>query len=289
MRITEQLKARQTLNHVNKLTQRQSEAAEQALTGQRVSRPSQDTAAWSGAQRLQRGAERMAAYQEVGHQLETTLQMTDDALGELANVLTRARELSMQFSSKLHDQELLDNAALDVRALRESVREVANTEIGGRFLFGGVREDSPPMDSAFTYQGSAQRRTVEVAPGTTIDQPDGAGLFGGPQGAAAIVDRLALALEQGRVEDARLIQDEIDDALDRTAAARYRAGSQIETIRQARSLSELLKQGAQQEAGRLTEADFPAAISDFENTRQALSAVAELSSRARQMDLFLKL
>lgn len=288
MRVTEQMRLRQTLKHVQQLNQRQNEAAEQISTGQRVERPSQDTPAWAAANRHEQTLSRVASFKEAGHMMEQNLDLVDSSMGQLHNIMTRARELSMEFSSGLHDQALLDQAAQDVRSLMESARDVANTQLDGKYIFSGVSEDTPTLDASFNFQGSAQRREVEIAPGTKVSQADGASVFAGPDGATAVLESLASAIEQGRLGDARQLQDQIDGVLERAEGVQYRAGSQIQTVRQAHALFDALSVSSQGAKDHLVGADLITSISSFEQARQSLSAVAELSSRARQMDTFLK-
>lgn len=288
MRVTEQMRQRQTVKYTQQLNQRQSEAAGQIATGLRLDRPSQDAPAWSAATRHKQAAEKMDGYRSTGENLEHGLELTDQVLNQLHSTMTRARELSMEFSSGLHDQSLLDQGALDVRSLMRSVQEVANTQFNGAYVFGGHNEDTPPLDQNFNFQGSAQLRETEIAPGTTVKQADGAKLFSGAAGAAAVLDRLASALEQGRIQDARALQVDIDSVLDRTSEVQYRAGSDINTIRHARSVFDTVKETLVKDTETLVGSDMVQSITSFEQARQSLSAVAEISARARQMDTFLK-
>lgn len=133
-------------------------------------------------------AERLVARTQgfiaTSRELETRMQIQDVALGRAADVVTKLKE------------DLFQNVGLEsgegVRVQLEEafavLKDSMNTNLGGRFLFGGVLNDRPPVTAATLSDLAAQPLTTSIE-----------------QGAAAQTMRI----EEGRTISAGVVADDV--------------------------------------------------------------------------------
>jgi len=138
---------------------------------------------------VERLAARLGGFQETARELTTRLQIQDVALGRAAEAVNKLKD------------ELFQNIGLEsgegVRAQLEEafavVKDTMNTNLGGRYLFGGVMNDRAPITAASLAALAANPLTDSIA-----------------QGAQSQVMRV----EESRVVSAGLVADDvISDAM----------------------------------------------------------------------------
>lgn len=102
-------------------------------------------------------------YQMNAKLAEAFLNNTDHALGELADIVVRAKEIALgQSSGASSNEDTRLGIAEEVSQLFQQSVSVANRRIGDRFLFGGYRTDRPPVDSDGRYQGDDGQILIEI-------------------------------------------------------------------------------------------------------------------------------
>jgi flagellar hook-associated protein 3 FlgL len=69
-------------------------------------------------------------------------------LDQLSQVLDRARELAMSSSSATADAGAREAARTEVEQLYQHAIQLANTQVAGRYIFGGVNYDTAPVDAS---------------------------------------------------------------------------------------------------------------------------------------------
>jgi flagellar hook-associated protein 3 FlgL len=116
----------------------------------------------------------------------TTLNQGVSTLQDASNVVVSAKSLAIQATNSGNDQNALNAIATQVDALLKRLTDLANTQSGGQYLFGGTRSQSQPFvtdaSGNVTYAGAAQRANVPVGPGQTVDTYyAGSAIFQAPQ------------------------------------------------------------------------------------------------------------
>lgn len=166
MRITEHRMVELASQSLSAARERVATSGEQLSSGERVSRPSQDPAAWSAARRadaartLNRGrGEALARSQE-------RLTQADASLAQIGSVLARAGELAIAASSETIDPASLEAIAVELRGLRQQALAAANARgVEDEFILAGSQSDQPPFDADGVYQGDDLTRLVETQNG----------------------------------------------------------------------------------------------------------------------------
>lgn len=95
---------------------------------------------------------------------ESFLNNSEHALGELGDIMVRAKEIALgQSSGASSTEDTRLGVAEEVTQLYQQAVSVANRRIGERYLFGGYKTQKPPVDAEGRYQGDDGQIMVEIA------------------------------------------------------------------------------------------------------------------------------
>ncbi len=93
----------------------------------------------------------------------TFLDNTDHALGEIADLVVRAKEIALnQASGASSNEDSRLGVAEEVTQLYRAAVSAANRRIGDRYLFGGYKISKPPVDPDGQYVGDGGQMMVEI-------------------------------------------------------------------------------------------------------------------------------
>jgi flagellar hook-associated protein 3 FlgL len=161
-----------------RLRTRVEELNEQATTGLRLNRPSDDPAGAGVVVRSLSVVESLAQDTRAVNFARSFLTAQDGVLEDAGNVITRAREIAVQHSNDLFSDSERAAAAAEVHALLEALVALGNAELGGRRLFSAGEDatgaapftdpNDPAFDPANPYNGSATPLEVEIGSGELI-------------------------------------------------------------------------------------------------------------------------
>ncbi|GAA7295578.1 flagellar hook-associated protein FlgL [Helicobacter pylori] len=93
---------------------------------------------------------------DVAQNAYTSTLNTDKALQEFSKTMEAFKTKLIQSANDMHSETSRAAIANDLERLREHMINVANTSIGGEFLFGGSKVDRPPIDSEGKYHGNGE-------------------------------------------------------------------------------------------------------------------------------------
>ncbi|GAA7494825.1 flagellar hook-associated protein FlgL [Helicobacter pylori] len=93
---------------------------------------------------------------DVAQNAYTSTLNTDKALQEFSKTMETFKTKLVQSANDVHSEISRAAIANDLERLREHMMNVANTSIGGEFLFGGSKVDRPPIDSNGKYHGNGE-------------------------------------------------------------------------------------------------------------------------------------
>lgn len=155
------------------------QAQEHATTGKRIIRMSDNPG--DAVSVLSRSAElrRLDQYTRNAGEAQSWLSSADSALTTVSDRLASARTLVIQANSASADAAARSAIANEIRSLRDSVLQTANTVREGRPLFAGTSTTQPVYDTAGTYSGDAGSVAIPVAPGMSLTvNASGPAVFG---------------------------------------------------------------------------------------------------------------
>ena len=146
---------------------------EQASTGSRINRPSDDPS--SSYRVLTLNSQQISLGNHINNLTEAlgTLELSSTVIQEIQSTVTDTKVRLTQVISGIYNDETRKQLADGINELLEQVVSLANTKHMGQYLFGGNNTTSAPylaertngQITSVTYQGSLENREIEVAPG----------------------------------------------------------------------------------------------------------------------------
>src|SRR5437588_2984274 len=189
-RVTSGTMSTELLRDVNSLTTRIARSQQQISSGKAISAPSDDPL---GTQRALGLRSTIADAQQNQNNIDEAngwLQTTDDALGDVGNIINRAHELTVQGANDSLGQSQRDAIALEIDQLAEAVKESANANYQGAYVFAGAATNKPPYSTTPGVDGFQADASGMVArtigPGVSVQvNTNAAALFGSGNTAGA--------------------------------------------------------------------------------------------------------
>ncbi len=274
------------LTRLNQARSAHSRSLEQAATGKKVLRPSDDPAAFGHLERLKR---RLAALEETGPgrtNARSRFQAAEAALGQANDQIFRLRELAVMASNDAFSAENRAALASEVDVLGEQLGQLAATKFGDAFLFGGTRTDQPPFDENGRYQGGGGGSMVALGAGHKVDLAiEGGAIFDGNQSAGAIVDDLVTALENDDTEAIAATLDRIDELEDQITQGRAEIGVKLTRVDLADAMVDELDFQLQKEERDVSDADLASVLAQLTEQERALEVAIEVTGRSMQRSL----
>ncbi|PAF44229.1 flagellar hook-associated protein FlgL [Helicobacter sp. 11S02596-1] len=88
---------------------------------------------------------------------------TDKALSELSETMVQFKTKLIQAGNDIHSANSREAIASDLEKLKDHIINIANTSIGGDFLFGGSKVDRAPFDASGKYYGNDERLNALIS------------------------------------------------------------------------------------------------------------------------------
>ncbi|MGN6190388.1 MAG: flagellar hook-associated protein FlgL [Conexibacter sp.] len=166
MRITTLMSSRATLRDLNDGFSRLNRLQGQLSSGKQISRPSDDPYGTSRALALRGELGGLDQLQRNVDDGTGWLNTCDTALGQMSDVMGRVRELLVQGGNDTAGPAERGAMADEIDQLAESLKQEANTQYGGRYVFAGTATDTAPyaLGGADRYQGDAGTITRAIGP-----------------------------------------------------------------------------------------------------------------------------
>ncbi|MEM9194169.1 MAG: flagellar hook-associated protein FlgL [Myxococcota bacterium] len=255
---------------------------EEALTGRRVRKPSDDPVAANLGAREAAREMRVESNRRAVNNGVSSIQLADSALSQVGDVLVRLKELSVQFSNDTISADERDAAAAEVDEIRETILDMANTAHNGRYIFGGYLDSAPPFDAAGTYAGDGGIREHEVAPGVRLAAGlPGDEVFSAPGGTDVfqMVDDFRVALQANDLLGVRATIDQVDVAQEQISDSRARLGSQQYSFQMAGAFLDQTEEHAARRRDELIAADTTETYLKLNQAESALQAAVQIAAQ----------
>lgn len=135
---------------------------EQINTGKKITRPSQDPVVAMKGIGYRTDLGKVEQYQRNLGEVNNWLDSSDDALDKVGSALQRVQELVTKASTDTltpDDRQKIEN---EITQIKEQIRDLGNTKVGGKYLFSGTNTNSPLHDGTNFL-------TTATAPGVNND------------------------------------------------------------------------------------------------------------------------
>jgi flagellar hook-associated protein 3 FlgL len=163
MRIADKMAYDQIKGNIARNRSEMSELQNQAATQKRVTKPSDDPVAASRV--LFSKTEQRSADQFIKNlnYARSFLDFSEQSLGEVSELLIRAKELAIaQASDAGASEQTRKVVAAEVSQLYDQSVQIANRKLGERFIFGGFKTTQPPFDLDGQYKGDGGELKLHI-------------------------------------------------------------------------------------------------------------------------------
>jgi flagellar hook-associated protein 3 FlgL len=143
-------------------------------TGKRVNRPSDDPVATGQILGAKASASELTAQEHTITQGHLLLRYSDQVVGEMCSGITQVRELLLRAANDTLSPLALESLAQEINMIRESMMQLGNSQLEGRYLFAGRLDLQPPLvetaDPAHPveYRGDSVSSTYRVGKDATV-------------------------------------------------------------------------------------------------------------------------
>jgi flagellar hook-associated protein 3 FlgL len=170
-RITPQMIAASTLNDINAAQNALERSSNELSSGKRILQPSDDPYGASHVIDLTSQIEGLNSY---GSAVKDGIAWTQAASGAMANigeVVQRVRELLVQASNDTLNEGDLHDIATEVTQLTEEVKQAANTQYAGQYIFAGTLTTTRPYEAGAedTFHGNTEGVARSIGPNATVE------------------------------------------------------------------------------------------------------------------------
>jgi flagellar hook-associated protein 3 FlgL len=293
MRVTDRMMFDAASLNAARSRDRAQAAMEEVSTGMRVVHPGDDPAVAAAMVRGKQVVDRLDAITQNAGRAGDEVDAADNALQGLGNVLSRARELTVQMGNDTYSAADRAGAAIEIDALTRQAVTLMNRDVNGRYIFGGDQDRSPPFDATGNYTGDTAVRQVEVAPGVLEDASVRADVavkgVGGGVDLFATLQALSTALSTNNGNSVRASLTSIDAATTQVTNALAKVGSMGDSFATAQTLATTTRDATIKSVASQSEADVFQSSSELALANQALNATLTAAAQSFHFSLVDKL
>jgi len=174
-RITSSLMSNQALNYLGKNLSLLTSMQEKISSGQNINKPSDDPIGLTRILDLSNTLKTDARYSNNIQDAISEVNTADTVINNMVELVQRAQELATQGANFTNNQDGRNAIALEIDQLINQMVQLGNTDISGKYLFGGFRTDIPPFSRTgddISYNGTppteSWQRSVDISRGVQI-------------------------------------------------------------------------------------------------------------------------
>ena len=171
-RVTTLMTAQNTLADVNQAYNRLTQTQSEMSSGKKIQQPSDDPYGMSLVMSEQGQLGMLTAYSNNVADGQSYTEASQGAMTNIANIVQRVRELVVGAANGSNTASDLSGTAAEVKQLIDAVKQEANTQYNGQYIFSGTANVQPYQTATGDlYQGnsgSAAAVTRQIGPGTSV-------------------------------------------------------------------------------------------------------------------------
>lgn len=242
MRITNNMLINNMIRYIGNNLTRMDKYQGQLATGKKIQVPSDDPVVAARALKLRTDVAEIEQYQRNLKDARSWMDITESALGDMGDILLRAKELSVG-SDGAESPVDLQATAMEIRQLRTQLIKLANSTYAGRYIFSGYKTDQKFMNDDGTFAiavDNSERIYYEIGMGDSINiNVAGGDLFNDGASIAAAgttgkfiqdLDELVIALESADYEAISAKVQDFDNNINNVLRVRADVGARINRL-----------------------------------------------------------
>ena len=164
MRVTTSMTSLSVINNIQTNLNKLNKTYNQMSAERKILLAQDDTSGSVKAMGLRTELSEIEQYTRNLDAANAVLTETDSSLGQVTTTLNRVRELTVEASNSTNDQTSRDAVGDEINQLLEGLIDVANTQVAGRYIFGGYQTKEAP----YSYKTGGNDGTTGSETLTTV-------------------------------------------------------------------------------------------------------------------------
>lgn len=294
MRVSERMRYDVTSSRVEKAKGANTKMLDIISTQKKINKISDDPVALGQVVRHKNRISNQQQYQKNIKYSMGFIERTESAISSIHDFLMRAKELAVSMSNDTYDASSRRAAALEVKEIIEAVVAIGNTSLGNRYIFGGFRNQTPPISNQGQYVGDDGLQFLQIGDNAFKQinirarnlfeaSPDEAA-----KGHYTMINSLSILYEGLQTDDVPMVRnalDELDYQMDKTSSYQAKLGAIFNALNDAEKQLELGEEVSMENLSHLEDADIYKASSDFKRTETVLQSTLMASNKLLQPSL----
>jgi flagellar hook-associated protein 3 FlgL len=170
-RITPAMITTSTLDNINSALANMERTSEELSSGKRIHEPSDNPYGTSQVIDLESQLDGLKSYESNAQDGIAWQNTASGAMTTMAQAAQRVRELLVKAANGTENATDLNTISLEVEQLTASIKQAANTQYAGQYVFAGTRTTTPPYEQGANdeYQGNEETISRAVGPAATVN------------------------------------------------------------------------------------------------------------------------
>lgn len=170
-RITSGMQVGSTLADINAAQLAMTRAQGELSSGRSILEPSDNPYGASQAITLQSSLDGLGSYEKSAQDGASWLNTSSSALSAIDSQVQRVRELVLQAGNSIDSPTDLANMAAEVEQLTEGIKQSANTQYAGQYVFSGTLTGTRPYEPGANdvFQGNTEAVSRVIGPGAPVN------------------------------------------------------------------------------------------------------------------------
>ena len=291
MRVTDKGMANNNLSSMQTNLERLTKLMQQSNSGLKINAPGDDPV---GAQKALQLKGTLLDNDQYAKNIVTGtawLGQTDNAMSSMGDLVARAHEIALRMSTGTVSAEDRATAVSEVTQLTGQLVQLGNTQVAGKYIFGGFKNDLPPYDAVGSFTGTEDAVSIDVGKNSqvAINYSGGKLLNGtGSVNGVNIFTELQNLSDGLNTNDQSKIQGTIttlDTAQSQITTARSDAGSRMSRIENATLNLDSTNIDLNKDLSKTQDADVLKVYSDLASQQTAYQASLTITSKMSQLSL----
>ncbi|HST56895.1 MAG TPA: flagellar hook-associated protein FlgL [Solirubrobacteraceae bacterium] len=296
-RITQGMLSGSTLTDISSSLAAMQRSASQLSSGKMIQQPSDNPYGASRAIGLQSELDGLSSYASNVQDGTSWTQTASTSLSSINSVVQRVRELVVQASNGVNNKGDLADIAEEVDQLTATVKDDANAQYAGQYVFSGTLTNTEPYPpgASDAYQGNTGTVARSIAPGASLAiNTDISGLLGNGQtpGDGKLLDVLRTVSQDLRSGSTASLNSlsgadlrNLDTNLDSLSTLQAKVGAVTNQLQVAGSRILDLQNTTAQTLSNTQDTDIAATSIKYSNQQAAYQAALRAGANIVQMSL----
>lgn len=172
MRVTQSMLSNNMLRNLSSSYSKMSELQNQITSGKKITRPSDDPVIAVKGMSYRTDLNKVEQYERNITQVNSWLDSSDVALGQVGDALNRVKELVVQAASDTNTSEDREKIKVEIDQIRKQIQDLGNTKVADKFIFSGTKTRSPLFENGVIKNQpdvNSEKVKLEVFDGIQLD------------------------------------------------------------------------------------------------------------------------